>query len=150
VHFTPSRLDIRELLPWALAEVRDQFPDAELTRIVLQNVRRDGFVDLTGPNHFANVPAEIEIRFVSKAAPRAKCEPRMYAKAGGLALTFDEDCDEPAIRAPRCSPAQVWAMLAARHPDLVPLQLADMMYYDDPAIWNVEAAGYHEQFDDGC
>jgi Protein kinase domain len=153
LHFDPARAELRPFLEWALVEVRSHVPDAELARIEIENVRRDGTADLTLPGRLHAIPAQIELRFASKhaRAGRADCMQHIHATATEVVLDLEFSvCDEEIVPIPRCTPSLVWYLLANRY-SLPKDALVNESYYEGfGAAWFVDSAGRHERFADAC
>jgi hypothetical protein len=154
--WNPKRAQADKLVAWALAAAKKYRSEAQLTRIEVDNVFSDGHADLTLPS-FAASTGDVDIRFVA-AAPH--CYFRIDLEPSDIALReiTGFPCKQPAIAAPRCTLAKVWAKALAKKPDLAG-KAASMSYYENPAThhvaWSFTVYADHtslfsEMFADDC
>jgi serine/threonine protein kinase len=154
--WNPKHAQPDKLVGWALAAAKKYRSEAQLTRIDVDNVFSDGHADLTLPS-FASSTGDLDIRFVA-AAPhcyfRVDLDPRDVA----LREIKGFPCKQPAVAAPRCTLAKVWAKALAKQPSLAG-KAASMSYYENPVTHHVNwsftvyedhTSLYSEMFADDC
>jgi serine/threonine-protein kinase len=128
--FDPKHASVEKFVAAAYAEAAKYVPDAQAWWIDADGVFPDGHADLSLPS-FASDHGSITVRFTSPS--RAKPDPSVprgvpSKRACGFYVTIEPDggemyetgsdwCKEPLVRKPRCTVAQVWKKVLAKHPD---------------------------------
>jgi hypothetical protein len=121
--YDPEHLDVSAFIPWAVAQARRAFPDAQLVRIDSNGVGPDGRANLKLPSH-ASDHGSVDIRFISPSRGKRdpsqplgvarkdfKCEFRIMATPDGvemMPIDFVDCAKEHVVPVPRCSAAGVW------------------------------------------
>ena len=161
-----------KLYDWAIAQAKKYRPDAQLTRIDVDNVFPDGHADLTLAS-FANSYGDVDIRFISPShanhekLPRgtsqqkAVCEFRVDLSPKEVEIRdfFATACTEVQVPRPRCTLAKVWKKALAQKPDLADA-VASISYYSNPVthrvVWSFSIYKpdhtplFSEQYADDC
>jgi len=166
-NYDPKKLDVDKFIDWAIAEAKQNVPDARLTRIDVGGVYPSGVADL------AQVDGDIDLRFISpsrtarpKNVPRGvkvanrECEFRIMGSPDGAEI-YDmsgfAECASVPIARPRCSIKQVWARVRAKHKNLDDA-VASITYMTNIAthkvVWSFsiddDAGDVSEMFPDDC
>jgi hypothetical protein len=127
--FDPKHANLEKFIAYGYAEAAKYVPDAKVWWIDVDGVFTDGHADLTLPSH-ASTTGSMTMRFISPS--RSKPDPSIprvvpqqlqcafyirMAPDGGEMYETGSDCKEHLLPKPRCSAAQVWKRVLAKHPD---------------------------------
>ena len=128
--FDPKHASVEKFVAAAYAEAAKYVPDAQAWWIDADGVFADGHADLSLPS-FASDHGSITVRFISKkraepdpSVPRGVPSKRacgfyvtISPEGGEMYETGSDWCKEPLVRRPKCTVAQVWKKVLAKHPD---------------------------------
>ena len=148
--FDPKHASVDKIVAAAVAEAKKYVPDAEPWWIGADGVLQDGHANLTLPS-FASDHGSITVRFISKSrmkgdptVPRGvpqKMQCAFYIvvePGGGEMYETGTDCRAKLLPHPKCTAAQVWKKVLAKHPDAAGA-VAELVYrdYNGPA-WTLD------------
>jgi hypothetical protein len=160
--FDPTKFDLMKFYPEAEAEAKKIWPDAKLWRIDAQGVYPDGHADVTLAENW-----EVMYRFISPKHSEPPAGTPMgvkkdencviyvdVEKEGIRSHVWSWDCkEEKLIRAPKCTPAQVWAKaikLGAPAKNAV-AELGYRSDFDGNVLWYFDIGDqYSQMIPDNC
>jgi serine/threonine-protein kinase len=131
-NFDVKHTDATKFMAWAIAEAKRNVPDAQFTRLDVENVNSKGVVDFTLPYNGGSKTSFV-LRFISpswkkrspstlpKGVSGTKKECQFY-----IVVQQDEaeiydtsgDCKDDVIAPPSCTFAQVWQKVLAKKSEL--------------------------------
>src|SRR3569623_526714 len=137
--FDPKHVNVEKLIAQGYAEAHKYVPDAQVWRIDVSNAYSDGHAALT-----LTTNADVTLRFISPShgkddpsVPRGvpqqhHCAFYILTEPGESEMyeTPSQSCKETLVRAPKCSVAQVWKRVLAKHPDAAGA-VAQLIYRDN-------------------
>ncbi|HEY4181160.1 MAG TPA: serine/threonine-protein kinase [Kofleriaceae bacterium] len=131
-NFDAKHTDASKITAWAIAEAKRNVPDAQFTRLDVENVSSKGVIDFTLPYNGGG-RTSLMLRFVSpswkKRSPstlpkgvsgtKKECQFYIVIDANEAEIyDVSSDCKDDVIAPPTCSFAQVWQKVLAKKPEL--------------------------------
>jgi hypothetical protein len=124
--FEPAHASSDAIIQFAIAEATREVPDAQLTRIDLENVHSDGSADLTLDVGIRK--ADLDVRFRSPSHGRDPkkpacasgtrgCEFRLMVDDSGGTMYATRSFGDTSLPIPKCTVVAIWKKALIKHPD---------------------------------